>query len=181
MRATKITKYFQVEQTDPLFFFPEKSSSSPPIQPASLVTPTPPSPVSYDLSTISIHFVTIYQPSNQTIWYGLIFPNYHRYDIFSTIEKCENPIFAELKALLQALQYVVYHPNLFQKINKYKLLFSTNSQFIPSITKPDQTVHQYSSIYFKIQSLLKCIKQFHIEYSENIKESFDRLKNQYHL
>ena len=181
MRATKITKYFQVDRADPLFFLPEKISSSPSIQPTPSISPVVPSPVHDAFSTLSIHFVTIYQPSNQTISYGLIFPNYHRYDAFCTIEKCDNPIVAELKALLQALQYVVYHPSLFQKINKYKLLFSTNSKFIPSITKPDQTIHQHSSIYFKIQSLLQCIKQFHIEYSENIKESFDRLKNQYHL
>ena len=178
MRATKITKYFQVDRADPLFFLP---SSTPPIQSTLSISPTVSSPVHNAFSTLSIHFVTIYQPSNQTIYYGLIFPNYHRYDILSSIEKCENSIIAELKALLQALQYVVYHPSLFQKINKYKLVFSTNSKFIHSITKPDQIVHQNSSIYFKIQSLLKCIKQFHIEYSENIKESFELLKIQYHL
>jgi hypothetical protein len=129
MRATKITKYFQVDHTNPLFFFPEKSSSAPPIQPTPLIFPVVSSPVHNAFSTLSIHFLTIYQPSNQTILYGLIFPNYHRYDLFSTIEKCENPIVAELKALLQALQYVVYHPSLFQKINNGNKIINAHTKY----------------------------------------------------
>lgn len=177
MRATKITKYFQVDRADPLFFYPEKDSSTSPIVTAPVVS-NPVTPNGFDI--FSVHLVTMYQPSIQTLSYGLIFPNRHQYDIFSQIDKCETSNIGELKALLKALQYIVYHPSLFQKLNKYKIVISTTSEYVSSIITPEKANHSIP-IYFKIQSLLQCIKQFNIEYSNNLKESFDRLKNEYRL
>lgn len=177
MRATKITKYFQVDRADPLFFYPEKESSVAPVINHPVV-PAPITPNAFD--TFSVHLVTIYQPSNQTLSYGLLFPSRHQYDIFSQIDKCENSHIGELKALLKSLQYIVYHPSLFQKLNKYKVVISTTSEYIPSIITPEK-VNLSIPIYFKIQSLLQCIKQFNIEHSNNLKQSFERLKNEYQL
>jgi hypothetical protein len=179
MHSTKLTKYFQVNKKDPLFFFPEKDSSVPPII-NEVASASSPSNTHSAFDIFSVHLVTFYQECTQTMFYGLVFPSRHQYDIFSKIDKCESSQVGELKALLKSLQYIVYHPSLFQKLNKYKVVISTTSEYISTIITPEK-INLSIPIYFKIQSLLQCIKQFNIEHSNKLKESFERLKNEYRL
>jgi hypothetical protein len=100
-------------------------------------------------------------------------------DIKGTITKVGTHINGDLMALNEALKYIVYHPNMSQKLNRYKFNIYTNSSNIISIFEISSTkqlashngimVKKYSTgvpsdVYFKIQSLLKCIKNISIEY-----------------
>lgn len=182
MRATKINKYFEVitllkkNPLDVRTFLTE----SPP-ETVQLPSPLPIENTISTFDTLSIHLVTLYIPSNQTTVFALYFPNTSRYNVCSEIKNINHPVLGDLHALYQSLKYIIYHPNLFEKINKYNFILSTTSDTVLNVHMPNAHTLQNSKVYFKIQSLIKCIKQFHIEHSDKLEKAFDFLKNQYGL
>ena len=185
MRATKINKYFEVITSlkkNPLDVRTFLTESPPEIVPEPL--PLPIEKIENTISTfdtLSIHLVTLYIPSNQSTVFALYFPNTPRYNVSSEIKNINHHVLGDLQALYQSLKYIIYHPNLFEKINKYNFILSTTSDSIFNVHIPNQYTLQNSKLYFKIQSLIKCIKQFHIEHSDKLEKAFDFLKNQYGL
>lgn len=190
MRATKITKYFDCDNKNPLNFFPTKQKredinntrdTSRDTRDTSRDTSTPkPSCIpSSSFDTINIQLETKYYTCGSTIEYFIYFNNNSQMDIKGTITNVGTPINGDLMALHEALKYIVYHPNMSQKLNKYKFNIYTNSGNISSIfeisstkqlashngimVKKDST-SLVSDVYFKIQSLLRCIKNISIEY-----------------
>lgn len=176
MRATKITKYFECENKNPLNFFPNKprneevfSSQNNTIdnkitQPkASSVNVHIPSS-SFD--TINIQLETKYYTCGSTIEYFIYFSSNSQLDITGSITNVGSETNGDLMALHETLKYIVYHPNMSQKLNRYKFNIYTNSKTISSIHRLDRSDSSIpgSNIYFKIQSLLNCIKNISIEY-----------------
>jgi len=191
MRATKITKYFDYENKNPLNFFPAKQKKEERVVslnndntnrdtnrdtsiPRTSINPTS----SFD--TINIQLETKYYTCGSTIEYFIYFNNNSQLDIKGTITNVGTPINGDLMALHEALKYIVYHPNMSQKLNRYKFNIYTNSKIIYSIFSLSSPKRQTMSnneivvksksnvldnnLYFKIQSLLKCIKNISIEY-----------------
>ena len=182
MKPTKISKYFEVESNNPLYYKPNKNTQTE-IKNTNdtnrtLYGSTSNSRISSTGSSFdifNIHLVTLYQPSISTIAFALYFPNNNLLNISSKIENISNPIVGDLHALYQSLKYIVYHPSTFLKLNKYKFNISTNSNNIIGIYKPTSTLLE-SNLYFKIQSLLNCIKHICIEYSDNTENAYNFLK-----
>jgi hypothetical protein len=112
--------------------------------------------------SINIQLETKYYQVGTTIEYELYFNNNSQLDIKGTITNVGNAIAGDLMALHEALKYIVYHPNMSQKLNRYKFNIYTNSKTILGIYKPDSS-YMSSNLYFKIQSLLKCIKNVSFE------------------
>jgi hypothetical protein len=173
MRATKITKYFECENKNPLYYTPKNNSyknekidtgaskttsSSTSSSPNNLIS----SSTNNSFDSINIQLETKYYQAGATIEYGLYFNNNCQLDIKGTITNVGNAIVGDLMALNEVLKYIVYHPNISQKLNKYKFNIYTNSKTIVSVYKPDSS-YMSSNLYFKIQSLLKCIKNVSIE------------------
>jgi hypothetical protein len=182
MRATKISKYFEVSTSltkNPLDVRTFLTESPPETIPQPLPLPIENTISTFD--TLSIHLVTLYQPSNQSTLFALYFPNTPRYNVSSEIKNINHRALGDLQALYQSLKYIIYHPNLFEKINKYNFILSTTSDTVLNVHIPNADSLQNSKLYFKIQSLIKCIKQFHIEHSDKLEKAFDFLKNQYGL
>ncbi len=180
MRATKITKYFKSENNDPLNFFPTKEQKNNTktrldtikcqqtfgtAEPELQIREIPKTSSTYNSSfdTVNLQLETKYYTCGSTIEYSLYFNNNSQLDIKGSINNVGTPINGDLMALHETLKYIVYHPNMSQKINKYKFNIYTNSKNICGIFKPDNNILA-SNIYFKIQSLLKCIKNISIEY-----------------
>jgi hypothetical protein len=172
MRATKITKYFKCENKDPLNFFPTKekredrriyldtnTNTNTNTKNNSLDRTIPSS--SFD--TVNVQLETKYYTCGSVIEYSVFFNNNSQLDIKGSINNVDTPLNGDLMALHEALKYIVYHPNMSQKLNRYKFNIYTNSKNICGIFKPDYNILG-SNIYFKIQSLLKCIKNISIEY-----------------
>ena len=174
MKATKISKYFEIESNNPLYYGmdgnPKKET-----KPTSSTSASSISSMRSSFDTFNIHLVTLFQPSISTMSFVVYFPNNSSLNISSTIENVNNPIVGDLHCLYASLKYIVYHPSTFLKLNKYKFYISTNSENITSIYKPSASLLE-SNLYFKIQSLLNCIKQVSIEYSENIENAHNYLK-----
>jgi hypothetical protein len=165
MRATKITKYFECENKSPLYYIPTKSTCKNEKIDADISSPTISSTISQSTSSfdsINIQLETVYYQAGTTIEYGLYFNNNSQLDIKGTITNVGNSIVGDLMALHEVLKYIVYHPNMSQKLNKYKFNIYTNSKTIVGIYKPDSS-YMSTNLYFKIQSLLKCIKNVSIE------------------
>ena len=190
MRATKITKYFECENKNPLNFFPTKQKKeesnnthmnrdnnidySPKPKASSVNIP------SSSFDTINIQLDTKYYTCGYTIEYFIYFNNNSQMDIKGSITNVDSEICGDLMALHETLKYIVYHPNMSQKLNRYKFNIYTNSKIIYSIFSLSSPKRQTMSnneivvksksnvldnnLYFKIQSLLKCIKNISIEY-----------------
>jgi hypothetical protein len=172
MRATKITKYFQSENTEPLYFFPVKNKKSNNTTnntdselstPPSIKNKEPSSFQNSSFDSVNIQLETKYYQIGSTLEYGVYFNNNTQLDIKGSITNVGGNIVGDLMALHEALKYIVYNPNLSQKLNKYKFNIYTNSKTIANIYKPDANYID-STVYFKIQSLLKCIKNISIEF-----------------
>ena len=179
MKPTKISKYFEVESNNPLYYRPSEntqtetkhtSDTSRTLYGSNIKNTTYSS-----FDTFNIHLVTLYQPSISTISFAVYFPNNNALNISSKIENISNPIVGDLHCLYASLKYIVYHPSTYLKLNKYKFYISTNSENITSIYKPSAALLE-SNLYFKIQSLLNCIKHVSIEYSENTENAYNFLK-----
>lgn len=169
MRATKITKYFECENKNPLYYTPKNNSyKNEKIDTSASKTTITSTSSSTNISTsnlfdsINIQLETKYYQAGATIEYGLYFNNNIQLDIKGTVTNVGNAIVGDLMALHEVLKYIVYHPNMSQKLNKYKFNIYTNSKTIVGIYKPDSS-YMSSNLYFKIQSLLKCIKNVSIE------------------
>jgi hypothetical protein len=179
MKPTKISKYFEVESNNPLYYKPgentEKGSKSTSGTSRTLYGSSIRNTTYSSFDTFNIHLLTLYQPSISTISFVVYFPNNNALNISSKIENISNPIVGDLHALYQSLKYIVYHPSTFLKLNKYKFIITTNSNNITSIYKPSISLLE-SNLYFKIQSLLNCIKHLSIEYSDNIENANNYLK-----
>ena len=167
-RPSKITKFFPIESsTDPYRFFPRANKQP---QPEEVIPASQPSPPKLSVSTfdhIPIALVTFYDSSNTTLYYSLYINNLRNKSIFSKIIDIENQIIGDLQAFIECLQYIIYNPIFFQNINKQKIVIYTNSTNISNIFKPFSNLisdTQYSKAYFKIQGLLKCIKNIFIEF-----------------
>jgi hypothetical protein len=185
MRATKITKYFDCDNKNPLNFFPTKQKrediNNNTSRDTTRDTSNPKSSCipSSSFDTINIQLETKYYTCGSTIEYFIYFNNNSQMDIKGTITNVGTHINGDLMALHEALKYIVYNPNMSQKLNKYKFNIYTNSSNISRIfdisstkqlashngiiVKKDST-SLVSDVYFKIQSLLKCIKNISIEY-----------------
>jgi hypothetical protein len=178
MKPTKISKYFEVESNNPLYYNSNKNSQSETKSTSTTSRTLYGSAIknttysSFD--TFNIHLVTLYQPSISTISFAVYFPNNNALNISSKIENISNPIVGDLHALYQSLKYIVYHPSTFLKLNKYKFNITTNSENITSIYRPSAALLE-SNLYFKIQSLLNCIKHVSIEYSDTLLENANNL------
>jgi hypothetical protein len=118
---------------------------------------------SSSFDTINIQLETKYYTCGSAVEYFIYFNNYSQMDIKGTITNVGTPINGDLMALYEALKYIVYHPNMSQKLNKYKFNIYTNSNNISNIIKPDSNIIE-TNIYIKIQSLLRCVKNISIEY-----------------
>jgi hypothetical protein len=179
MKPTKISKYFEVESNNPLYYRPgeniQNGSKNTSDTSRTLYGSVVKNTISSSFDTFNIHLVTLYQPSISTISFALYFPNNNSLNISSKIENISNPIVGDLHCLYQSLKYVVYHPSTFLKLNKHKFIITTNSENITSIYKPSAALLE-SNLYFKIQSLLNCIKHVSIEYSENTEGAYNFLK-----
>jgi hypothetical protein len=188
MRATKITKYFEYENNNPLNFFPVKqkkenkntgvnNDNRDKGDESSIPKATSIPSSSFD--TINIQLETKYYKCGSTIEYFIYFNNNSQLDIKGSITNVGDSINGDLMALHEALKYIVYHPNMSQKLNRYKFNIYTNSNNISNCFKTaSQTqvtphngimVKSNSSligtnVYLKIQSLLRCIKNISIEY-----------------
>jgi hypothetical protein len=192
MRATKITKYFECENKSPLYYIPKinsckinsckdnsckndkintdvpkttssiSSSTVTSSISSSTVTSSISSNVSNSFDSINIQLETKYYQVGTTIEYELYFNNNSQLDIKGTITNVGNAIAGDLMVLHEILKYIVYHPNMSQKLNRYKFNIYTNSKTILGIYKPDSS-YMSSNLYFKIQSLLKCIKNVSFE------------------
>jgi hypothetical protein len=171
-RTTKITKYFTVEpKDDPYYFFkkpngiiPNSSNSN--IEQLEKPLNTP-SNNKYSSDYTPIYLITTYNSHEIKTKYNFELTNNSSSNFQGTIESVSDETDGDLKALYECLKYLVYNPNLTQKMNREKLLLITNSQTISNIFKPNSnliTHNEYSKLYFKIQSLLKCIKNISIEY-----------------
>jgi hypothetical protein len=180
MKPTKISKYFEVESNNPLYYRQGentgKGSKSTSDTSRTLYGSAVKNMTYSSFDSFNIHLVTLYQPSISTISFAIYFPNNNSLNISSKIENISNPIAGDLHCLYAALKYIVYHPSTFLKLNKYKFYISTNSENITSIYKPSSALLQ-SNLYFKIQSLLNCIKHVSIEYSDNTENANNYLKN----
>jgi hypothetical protein len=166
MRATKITKYFECENKNPLYYTPkkdkiDKNNTIDTEVPKITSSPTSISTTS-SFDSVNIQLETKYYQAGTAIEYGLYFNNNSQLDIKGTITNVSNAIVGDLMALHEVLKYIVYHPNMSQKLNKYKFNIYTNSKTILGIYKPDSS-YMSSNLYFKIQSLLKCIKSVSFE------------------
>ena len=159
MRPTKISKYFEVNRNDPLFFCPPKKEEN-----------KPKVKTTQAFDQFSIRLNTRYDPSSLCTVYDLHFPNQNKYNISSTIEKVNDPAQGDLEALQQSLTYLLYHPNLSQTFKRYQLHLTTNSMFLSTIQQPTRSLMvNHSKVYLKIQSLLNCIPHAPIEfYSESL-------------
>ena len=182
MKPTKISKYFEVESNNPLYYRPDentgnetKSTSGTSGTSRTLYGSDIRNTTSSSFDTFNIHLVTLYQPSISTISFAVYFPNNNALNISSKIEHISNPIVGDLHCLYASLKYIVYHPSTFLKLNKYKFIITTNSNNITSIYRPSTALLE-SNLYFKIQSLLNCIKHLSIEYSDNIENANNYLK-----
>ena len=172
MRATKITKYFEYENKNPLNFFPSRkkiedscsNQNNDYIDNNNHLPQTPKISISSSsFDTINIQLETKYYTCGSTIEYFIYFNNNSQLDIKGTITNVGSEMNGDFMALHETLKYVVYHPNMSQKLNKYKFNIYTNSKNIYSIHKSDSSIIG-TNLYFKIQSLLKCIKSISIEY-----------------
>ena len=183
MRATKITKYFECENKSPLYYIPKNNScknnscknekintdiskTTSNSNNSSICNNSSTSSISLNninsFDSINIQLETKYYQLGTTIEYELYFNNNSQLDIKGTITNVGNAIAGELMALHEVLKYIVYHPNMSQKLNRYKFNIYTNSKTILNIYKPDSS-YMSSNLYFKIQSLLKCIKNVSFE------------------
>ncbi len=167
-RPSKITKFFPIESSnDPLRFFPKAKKHS---DPEEIIPAPPPSPPKISVSSfdhIPIALVTYYNSNTSTLYYSLYINNLRSNSIFSKINEMENGMIGDLNAFIECLQYIIYNPIFFQNINKQKIIIFTNSEIVSNIFKPFSNIisdNTYSKAYFKIQGLLKCIKNIFIEY-----------------
>jgi hypothetical protein len=183
MRATKITKYFDCDNKNPLNFFPTKQKkeergvglNNDTVRDTSI--PKASSIPSSSFDTVNIQLETKYYTCGSTIEYFIYFNNNSQLDIKGTITNVGTSINGDLMALHEALKYIVYHPNMSQKLNKYKFNIYTNSKNISSIFNlashngimiKQDIISVDTNLYSKIQSLLKCVKNISIEYWANI-------------
>jgi hypothetical protein len=121
----------------------------------------------YSSDYIPVYLITNYNSHEVKTTYNFELTNNSSSNFQGSIENVSDETDGDLKALHEALKYLVYNPNLTQKTNREKLLLITNSQTISNIFKPNSnliTHNEYSKLYFKIQSLFKCIKNISIEY-----------------
>jgi hypothetical protein len=165
MRATKITKYFECENKSPLYYIPKNNNyknEKIDTDVSKTTSSSTSSSTSNSFDSINIQLETKYYQVGTTIEYGLYFNNNSQLDIKGTMTNVGNAIVGDLMVLHEVLKYIVYHPNMSQKLNKYKFNIYTNSKTIVGIYKPDSS-YMSSNLYFKIQSLLKCIKNVSIE------------------
>ena len=164
MRATKITKYFEVQQNKGFNFFPEKDKGvvvrDEPITTSRTLVKEPIGGSIFDTLTVKLN--THYYISAQKTNYTLEFINRNGLNTSSDIENVLSPVVGDLNALYQALKYIVYHPTVCHKLNKYKFIIYTNSEYILGIYSPSRELME-STLFFKIQSLLNCIKHISIE------------------
>lgn len=166
-RPTKITKFFPVESSsDPLHFFP-KTNTKEKIQQEVVIREPPLASTLSSFDHFTIALVTQHTTSRTS--YSIYFTNSTKHSIVSKIENIENQVIGDLNALLECLKYLVYHPSFYQKINKQRIVIYTNSPTITSILRPNSTILS-SNLYFKIQGLLKCIKNVYFEL-QNIDQS----------
>jgi hypothetical protein len=168
MRATKITKYFDYNNKNPLNFFPNRKTkedpqinNSTPSKNSNNSTISRPYVSSFD--TINIQLETKYYNIGSTIEYSIYFNNHSQLDIKGSVTNVGSNINGDLIALHETLKYIVYHPSISQKINKYKFNIYTHSKTISNIYKLDISKLD-SNLYTKIQSLINCIKHISIEY-----------------
>jgi len=121
----------------------------------------------YSSDYTPVYLITNYNSHEVKTTYNFELTNNSSSNFQGSIENVSDETDGDLKALHEALKYLVYNPNLTQKTNREKLLLITNSQTISNIFKPNSnliTHNEYSKLYFKIQSLFKCIKNISIEY-----------------
>lgn len=168
MRATKITKYFDYNNKNPLNFFPtRKTKEDPQINNSTISKNSNNSTISRpyvsSFDTINIQLETKYYNIGSTIEYSIYFNNHSQLDIKGSVTNVGSNINGDLIALHETLKYIVYHPSISQKINKYKFNIYTHSKTISNIYKLDISKLD-SNLYTKIQSLINCIKHISIEY-----------------
>lgn len=168
MRATKITKYFDYNNKNPLNFFPtRKTKEDPQINNSTISKNSNNSTISRpyvsSFDTINIQLETKYYNIGSTIEYSIYFNNHSQLDIKGSVTNVGSNINGDLIALHETLKYIVYHPSISQKINKYKFNIYTHSKTIYNIYKLDISTLD-SNLYTKIQSLINCIKHISIEY-----------------
>ena len=169
MRATKITKYFDCDNKNPLNFFPTKQKkeergvglNNDTVRDTSI--PKASSIPSSSFDTVNIQLETKYYNIGSTIEYSIYFNNHSQLDIKGSVTNVGSNINGDLIALYETLKYIVYHPSISQKINKYKFNIYTHSKTIYNIYKLDISTLD-SNLYTKIQSLINCIKHISIEY-----------------
>jgi hypothetical protein len=171
-RPTKITKFFPNESSTNHFFPPtirikkEKKDGEEVKEEREMTEPPKtPAPIS-SFDQFSIALATRHSNSNNTVHYCIYFGNSGSKTITNTIKDTDDPVSADLQALLECLQYIVYYPTLFQKINRQKIVIYTNSENITKVFKPTSDFlsnNVYSKLYFKLQSLIKCIKHISIQ------------------
>jgi hypothetical protein len=166
-RPTKITKFFPNESPGSYRFFPSPMKKDIPEQEQNVVSNVVPKVSISSFDHFPIALATHYTSAKSTIDYCLYFSNLNSKTILNKLDHIEDPILGELLALQECLQYIVYYPLLFQKINKQRLIIYTNSKQMINLFKPDSEFlnnNEYSKLYFKLQDLVKCIKHISIEY-----------------
>lgn len=175
MRATKITKYFDYDNKNPLNFFPTKKKQDEGFSVQNdnhiedKITSSKISKISNvnipnsSFDTINIQLDTKYYTCGSTVEYFIYFSNNSQLDIKGSITNVGSEKNGDLLALHETLKYIVYHPNMSQKLNRYKFNIYTSSLNICNMDKTDNTIIG-NNLYPKIQSLLNCIKNISIEH-----------------
>ena len=172
-RPSKITKFFPIESSnDPYRFFPHKTKTISPVEQDEDIVESSSKPLQLNISQfdhLPIALVTFFDTNSKTLFYSFYMNNLKSKSIYSKIIDINNQILGDLYATIECLQYIIYNPSFFQTINKQKIIIYTNSLTISNIFKPFSTLitdNEYSKAYFKIQGLLKCIKNIFVEFKE---------------
>jgi hypothetical protein len=106
-------------------------------------------------NTLNVQLNTKFDPENHCTSYELLIKNYDKLNITTglTTTTAATEEEADLMVLQEALKYLIYHPFLSRKINKYDVTIHTTSKYLANSNFNDDT---------KIRSMISCIRSVSI-------------------
>jgi hypothetical protein len=116
-------------------------------------------------NTLNVQLTTRFDPDQHCTSYDLFLQNYDKLNLSAqtaaqtaattaTVTEEEG----DLLVLLEALKYLIYHPFLSRKLNKYDVTIYTNSKHIANFSVIDEDTKATT----QIRSLLGCIRHVSI-------------------
>lgn len=132
-KPTKISKYFEVTSSNESGFF------------------------SSAFNTLNAQLNTKFDPETHCASYDLFFQNYDKLNItdLTTATTAATEEEADLMVLQEVLKYLIYHPFLGRKINKYDVTIHTTSKHLANTNFND--TNNDDAIITKIRSMISCI------------------------